>query len=210
MATITTLSELTPWYRGPSLLDTLETIDVGRETTEKPFRFPVQWVNRPNLDFRGYAGTVGSGTIKAGDPIVVAGSGQKSEVKELLTYDGPQPSAQAGDAITITLVDNIDIARGDLLVSPDVRPEVTGQFAAHLIWMSDEALMPGRSYLARIGTRTTPVTITGIKHKIDANTREHPATHTLGLNDIAMCNLATDVRVAFDSYAEIARPDRSS
>jgi bifunctional enzyme CysN/CysC len=197
---ITTLSDKTPWYTGPTLLDYLETIDVESEATDKPFRFPVQWVNRPNLDFRGYAGTVVSGTIKSGDPIVIAGSGQSSIVKELLTYEGPQASAQPGDAITITLLDNIDIARGDLLVSPTSRPEVSDQFAAHIIWMSDKALMPGRSYLARIGTKTTPITVTGIKYKIDVNTREHLAAHTLGLNDIALCNLATGGPVAFDPY----------
>ena len=160
----------------------------------------MQWVNRPNLDFRGYAGTVASGTIKTGDPITVAGSGQSSRVKELLTYDGPQASAQSGDAVTITLTDNVDIARGDLLTSPDSRPEVSDQFAAQIIWMSDKALMPGRSYLARIGTKTTPVTITSIKHKVDVNSGAHLATHTLGLNDIALCNLATGTPVAFDPY----------
>src|SRR4029077_17374859 len=196
------LSDKTPWYRGPSLLDYLETIDVARETTEKPFRFPVQWVNRPNLDFRGYAGTVVSGTINAGDPIAVAGSGQTSRVKELLTYEGPQASTRAGDAITITLADAIDIARGDLLVSPTSRPEVSDQFAAHVIWMSDHALMPGRSYLARIGTKTTPIAVTGIKYKIDINTREHLAAHTLDLNDIAFCNLSTGTPVAFDPYLQ--------
>jgi bifunctional enzyme CysN/CysC len=199
---ITGLSDKTPWYHGPSLLDYLETIDVARETTETPFRFPVQWVNRPDLDFRGYAGTVASGTINAGDPIVVAGSGQTSRVKELLTYEGPQASTRAGDAITITLADEIDIARGDLLVSPTSRPEVSDQFAAHIIWMSDHALMPGRSYLARIGTKTTPITVTGIKYKIDINTREHLAAHTLDLNDIAFCNLSTGTPVAFDPYLQ--------
>jgi bifunctional enzyme CysN/CysC len=199
---ITGLSDKTPWYHGPSLLDYLETIDVARETTEKPFRFPVQWVNRPDLDFRGYAGTVVSGAINAGDPIAVAGSGQTSRVKELLTYEGPQASARAADAITITLADEMDIARGDLLVSPTSRPEVSDQFAAHIIWMSDHALMPGRSYLARIGTKTTPITVTGIKYKIDINTREHLAAHTLDLNDIAFCNLSTGTPVAFDPYLQ--------
>jgi bifunctional enzyme CysN/CysC len=199
---ITRLSDKTPWYHGPSLLDYLETIDVAREATEKPFRFPVQWVNRPDLDFRGYAGTVASGTINAGDPIAVAGSGQTSRVKELLTYEGAQASTRAGDAITITLADEMDIARGDLLVSPTSRPEVSDQFAAHIIWMSDHALMPGRSYLARIGTKTTPITVTGIKYKIDINTREHLAAHTLDLNDIAFCNLSTGTPVAFDPYLQ--------
>jgi bifunctional enzyme CysN/CysC len=197
---ITILSDKTPWYRGPSLLDHLETVDVESDAIEKPFRFPVQWVNRADLDFRGYAGTVASGTVNAGDPVAVARSGQIASVKELLSYDGPQESARAGDAITITLDGDIDIARGDLLVDPASRPEVSDQFAAHIIWMSEQKLTPGRSYLARIGTQLTPVTVTGIKYRIDVNTREHLAAQTLGLNDIAFCNLATAMPVAFDPY----------
>ena len=199
---VTTPSAHTPWYQGPTLLDYLETIDGESETDERPFRFPVQWVNRSSPDFRGYAGTVVSGHIRAGDPVIVAASGQSSRVKELLAYEGPRPSAEAGDAITITLADEIDIARGDLLVGPMSGPEVSDQFAAHIIWMSDQALIPGRSYLARIGTRTTPITVTGIRYKIDVNTREHLATHTLGLNDIAFCNLSTAAPVAFDPYRQ--------
>ncbi|MBR1120189.1 sulfate adenylyltransferase subunit CysN [Bradyrhizobium lablabi] len=195
----------TPWYTGPSLLDYLEQVEVEGEAFDQPFRFPVQWVNRPNLDFRGYAGTVVSGTIGPGDPVVVASSGKTSRIRELLTYEGPQTSARAGDAITITLTDEVDIARGDLLVTPQSRPEVSDQFAAHVIWMSDHDLVPGRSYLARIGTRTTAVTVTGIKYKVDVNTREHLATHTLGLNDIGVCNLATGMPVAFDPYRENRR-----
>lgn len=199
---IATRSDKTPWYHGPTLLEYLETIDVESDAAEMPFRFPVQWVNRPDLDFRGYAGTIVSGTIKAGDPIAVAGSGQISIVKQLLTSEGSHASAQAGDAITITIADDIDIARGDLLVKPTSRPEVSDQFAAHVIWMNDRALMPGRSYLARIGTKITPITVTGIKYKIDVNTCEHLATPTLGLNDIAFCNLATGIPVAFDPYEQ--------
>ena len=197
---MTRRSDNTPWYHGPTLLDYLETVGIDSDATQQPFRFPVQWVNRPNLDFRGYAGTIASGTINAGDPVVVANSGQVSRVKQLLTYNGPQASAEAGDAITITLADELDIARGDLLVSPTSRPEVSDQFSAHLIWMSDQALMPGRSYFARIGTKTTPITVTGIKYKIDVNTRERLAAHTLGLNDIAFCNLATGAPVSFDPF----------
>jgi bifunctional enzyme CysN/CysC len=189
-----------PWYRGPVLLDYLESIDVDDEAAETPFRFPVQLVNRPNSDFRGYAGTVASGTIAAGDPVVVAASGRTTFIKELLTYEGAQPSAQSGDAITITLTDEVDVARGDMLVGEASRPEVSDQFEAHVIWMSDQALMPGRSYLARIGTRTTALTVTGIKYKIDPNTREHLAAPILGLNDIGVCNLATPAPVAFDPY----------
>ena len=202
---VTELSGNTPWFRGPSLIEYLETIDVESDAATKPFRFPVQWVNRPNLDFRGYTGTAISGSINVGDPIVVAASGKLSHVKEILTYEGPQPSATAGDAVTITLTDEVDIARGDLLVNPTSRPEVSDQFAAHLIWMSEEQMVPGRSYLARIGTKSVPVTITSIKHKIDVNTREHLATHTLGLNDIAFCNLSTSVPVAFDPYEQNRR-----
>ena len=194
-----------PWYEGPLLLDYLESVDVEGEGADRPFRFPVQWVNRPNLDFRGYAGTVVSGSIAAGDPVVVASSGKTSRVKELLTYDGPLASARSGDAITITLADEVDIARGDVLVSPPTRPEVSDQFAAHVIWMSDHDLVPGRSYLARVGTRTTAVTVTSLKYRIDVNTREHLAAHTLALNDIGVCNLATGMPVAFDPYRENRR-----
>ena len=202
---VTKVSDNTPWYRGPSLLDYLETVDVSGDAIDGSFRFPVQWVNRPHLDFRGYAGTVASGTINAGDPIAVANSGKISRVKELLTAEGAQTSAHVGDAITITLTDELDIGRGDLLASPESPPEVSDQFAAHMIWMSDQHLMPGRSYLARIGTRTTPVTVTAIKYKIDVNTREHLAARTLGLNDIAFCNLSTDTPVAFDPYEQNRR-----
>jgi bifunctional enzyme CysN/CysC len=191
----------TPWYRGPALLHHLETIDVAREAASRPFRFPVQWVNRPNLDFRGYAGTVASGTIRPGDAIVVAGSGHTSRVKQLVAYEGLREEACAGDAVTIVLDDEIDVARGDLLAAPQARPEVSDQFAAHVIWMSEHELIPGRSYLARIGTRTTPIVVTAIKYRIDVNTREHLAANTFALNDIGLCNLATDGPVAFDPYA---------
>jgi bifunctional enzyme CysN/CysC len=190
----------TPWYRGPALLEHLETVDVTHDTSSKPFRFPVQWVNRPNLDFRGYAGTVASGTVRAGDMIVVAGSGRMSQVSQIVTYDGLREEARAGDAVTIVLDEAVDVARGDLLAAPQARPDVSDQFAAHLIWMDEHELIPGRSYLARIGTRTTPIVVTAIKYRIDVNTREHLAANTLALNDIGMCNLATDSPVAFDPY----------
>jgi bifunctional enzyme CysN/CysC len=194
------LSRNTHWYKGPTLLQYLETIDVEDKRTTKPFRFPVQWVNRRKLDFRGYAGTVISGRINAGDSIVVATSGRSTSVKEIVTSDGLLTVAEAGDAVTLTLTDDIDIARGDILVHPAARPEVSDQFAAHIIWMSEQPLIPSRSYLIRIGTRTVPTTITALKYKIDVNTRAHLAAHTLGLNDIAFCNVATGAPVAFDSY----------
>ncbi len=194
-----------PWYRGPTLLEHLEMIDIEPVTTAQPFRFPVQWVNRPNLDFRGYAGTVVSGMVKVGDQIVIARSGQSSRIKELVTYDGRLPSAQSGDAITITLTDDLDVTRGDLLVDPKSRPEVSDQFAAHVIWMSPDPLVAGRSYLARIGSKTTPLTITAIKYKVDVNTQQHLAATALTLNDIAFCNVATDAPVAFDPYDQNRR-----
>ena len=190
----------TPWYRGPSLIDCLETIQLDADATEKPFRFPVQWVNRVNSDFRGYAGTVASGHVRVGDAVAVAMSGHGSRVKEIVTADGPLAAAGPGMAITVTLTDEIDVGRGDVLVSPAARPEVSDQFAAHVIWMDNEPLMPGRSYLARVATKTTPITVTAIKYRIDPNSRERLATATLGLNDIAFCNLATGAPVAFDPY----------
>lgn len=202
---VATRSMHMPWYRGPTLIDYLETIDIDAETAGKPLRFPVQWVNRPNLNFRGYAGTVVSGMVKVGDPVVVARSGQASRVKELLTYDGSLPYAHSGDAITVTLTDDVDVARGDVLVDPTLRPEVSDQFAAHVIWMSNEPLVAGRSYLARIGPLTTPLTITAIKYKVDVNTRQHLAATALALNDIAFCNLATDTPAAFDPYDQNRR-----
>ena len=192
----------TPWYRGPSLLARLETIDIDSDALSKPFRFRVQWVNRPNLDFRGYAGTVDSGRVAKGDAIVVAASGKQSRVSDIVTYDGSLEVAEAGDAVTLTLAEEVDVLRGDLLVSPTARPEVSDQFAAHVIWMDDEPLMPGRSYLARVGAKSVPLSITAIKYKIDVNTREHLAANTLKLNEIAFCNIATGVPVEFDSYAE--------
>jgi bifunctional enzyme CysN/CysC len=198
---ITDHSGNTEWYHGPCLLDYLESIDIAGETTELPFRFPVQWVNRPHLDFRGYAGTVASGSISPGDEIVVAASGRASRVKRIVTYDGELPRAEAGDAVTITLQDEIDISRGDILARPTERPDVADQFAAHLIWMDQEPLVPGRNYILRIGTQTVMSgSVTALKYRIDVNTREHLAASKLGLNEIAFCNLATALPVAFDPY----------
>ena len=189
-----------PWYRGATLLHYLETVEIDSETLATPFRFPVQWINRPNLDFRGYAGTVASGKINVGAPVVAATSGRMSRVERIVTYDGPAAAAEAGDAVTITLADELDIARGDVLVSAKSRPQVSDQFAAHIIWMSDEPLVAGRSYLSRVGTKIVPMTVTAIKYKVDVNTRNHLAAPKLELNDIAFCNLSTAVPVAFDPY----------
>jgi bifunctional enzyme CysN/CysC len=198
-------SARTPWYDGPSLLDHLETVEVAQTAARLPLRFPVQWVNRPNLDFRGYAGTVASGRVAVGDDVVVASSGKLSHVERIVTFNGDRDSATAGDAVTLTLADEIDIGRGDVLVPPQLRPEVADQFAAHLLWMNEEPLLPGRSYLLRIGTKTLPAQVTLLKYKIDINTLEHRPGRTLGLNEIGFCNLSTASPVAFDAYADNRR-----
>ncbi|MFD1331545.1 sulfate adenylyltransferase subunit CysN [Methylopila musalis] len=199
---VTSPSPRLGWHRGPTLLAHLETVDVETDLAAKPFRFPVQWVNRPNLDFRGFAGTIASGTVRPGDEVVVAASGKTSRVARIVTMDGDLASASAGDSVTLTLEDEVDIARGDLLARPAERPEVSNQFAARLIWMQDERLLPGRSYLIKLATRTVPATVTTLKHKIDVNTLEKLAAKTLGLNEIAEVNVETGAPVAFDPYAD--------
>jgi len=176
-------------------------VDVSRDRSKRPFRFPVQWINRPNGDFRGFSGTVVSGAVAPGDPVLVTGSGRCARVKEIVTFDGTLIRAREGEAVTLTLEDEIDVARGDLLADPREPPEFVDQFAAHVIWMSDHPLVPGRSYLLKIGTRTVPVTVTGLKHRIDVDTLAHLADKTLGLNEIGFCNLSTAMPVAFDPYA---------
>jgi bifunctional enzyme CysN/CysC len=195
-------SEHTPWYKGPTLLAHLETQDVEEDRVSAPFRLPVQWVNRPNLDFRGYAGTVAGGRVKVGDEIVVANSGRASKVKSLYVADKLAETAEAGEAVTMTLADELDIARGDVLCLPQARPEVADQFTAHVIWMSADPMLPGRSYLLKIGAKTVPAQITDLKHRIDVNTQEKLAAKTLALNEIGLCNLASTMPVAFDPYRD--------
>ena len=189
-----------PWYHGPTLLEHLHAVEVTGGSSERPFRFPVQWVNRPNGEFRGFSGTVVSGSIAPGDAVLVAGSGQSARVKEIVTFDGTLARAAEGDAVTLTLDSEIDIARGDLLADPHDPPECVDQFAAHVIWLSEQPMVPGRSYLLKIGTRTVPATITTLKHRIDTDTLAQLADKTLGLNEIGFCNLSTAVSVAFDPY----------
>jgi len=195
-------SEHTTWHHGPTLLEHLEVCDVDEDRELAPFRLPVQWVNRPNLDFRGYAGTIASGKLRKGDALVVAASGRTSTVASLYAADRLVEEAGAGDAVTVTLADEVDIARGDVLARPDSRPEVADQFTAHVIWMSADPMLPGRSYFLKIGARTTPASITELKHRIDVNSQEKLAAKTLALNEIGLCNIATTLPVAFDPYAE--------
>jgi bifunctional enzyme CysN/CysC len=184
------------------LLDHLETVDVDTALADKPFRMPVQWVNRPNLDFRGFAGTLASGRIRPGDAIAVAKSGRTSKVARIVTQDGDKPEAVAGDAVTITLADEVDISRGDVLCGPQTRPELSDQFAAHLLWMADEELLPGRQYLLKLATATVPATVSSLKHKVDINTLGHLAGKTLALNEVGYCNFALSQPLAFDPYRD--------
>jgi bifunctional enzyme CysN/CysC len=188
------------WYCGPALLRYLESIEIDAALETLPFRFPVQWVNRPDQEFRGFAGTVASGRIRRGDRVVVARNGAATRVERIVTADHDVEAAGAGDAVTLTLADDLDIARGDLLVPPDGRPQIADQFAAHLIWMSVEPLLPGRSYLMRIGTQWVPAMVSSIKHKLDVNHLEPLAARTLAVNEIGLCNFSTTAPVAFDPY----------
>ena len=191
-----------PWYAGPALLEHLETVNVESGLVEKLFRMPVQWVNRPNLDFRGFSGTIASGRIRPGDPIVVAGSGRTTKISRIVTMDGDLEEAVAGQAVTLVLADEVDISRGDILAPAAHRPEVADQFAAHVLWMVEEEMLPGRQYLLKIGARTVPASITELKHKIDVNTLDHSAAKTLALNEVGYGNLSLAQAIAFDPYVE--------
>ena len=195
-------SDQTPWYSGPSLLAHLETVDVDTALADKPFRLPVQWVNRPNLDFRGFSGTIAGGRVKPGDTVTVAKSGKSSIVTRIVTMDGDKAEAVAGDAITLTLADEVDISRGDVLAAPGARPNVSDQFAAHLLWMADEELLPGRQYLLKIGAASVPATVSGLKHKIDVNTLDSHAAKTLALNEVGYANFSLSQPLAFDAYRD--------
>jgi bifunctional enzyme CysN/CysC len=168
---------------------------------QAPFRLPVQWVNRPNLDFRGFAGTVASGAVKPGDLIRVQPSGKQSKVARIVTHGGDLPQAVAGQSVTLTLADEIDISRGDVISTVAAPAEVADQFEATLVWMHDEALFPGRPYLLKIGTKTVTATVTHIKHQVNVNTLEHIAAKKLELNAIGVCNLGLDRAIAFDPYS---------
>jgi bifunctional enzyme CysN/CysC len=194
-------SKRTPWYTGPALLEILESLDNDRRLQRLPFRLHVQWVNRAAQGFRGYAGTVASGAVRRGDRVAIAPSGVETRVARIVGPDGDIDEARAGDAITLVLADDVDVARGDVISQAADRPEVADQFAAHLLWMDEHALLPGRSYLMRIGTQHVPARVTTLKHRLDVTSGKHLAARTLALNDIGLCNLATDAPVALAPYA---------
>jgi bifunctional enzyme CysN/CysC len=199
---VTSPSSNTPWYAGPTLLDFLETVEVAGDLGNTPLRMPVQWVNRPDQHFRGFSGRIVGGVVRAGERVRVLPSGKQSTVTRIVTKDGDLAQASAGQSITLTLSDEIDISRGDLICGTDAPASVADQFEATLIWMSEEEMLPGRPYLLRIGAKTVGVTVAAPKYKVNVNSLEHLAAKTLHLNEIGVCNLNLDQPIAFDPYRE--------
>ncbi|MCB2086018.1 MAG: adenylyl-sulfate kinase, partial [Sphingomonadaceae bacterium] len=204
---ITAASANTPWYDGPVLVDHLETVEVRSSVDlDKPFRMPVQWVNRPNLDFRGFSGLVATGSIKPGDAVRVLPSGKTSTVKSVVTFDGEQGAAQAGQSVTITLEDEIDCSRGDVIATADDPPEASDQFEATVVWLDDEALLPGRGYWLKLATQTVSASIAEPKYEINVNdpsgAGSHLAAKTLELNAIGVAEVTTDKPIVFEPYAD--------
>ena len=199
---VVTESAAMAWYRGPTLLDHLETVVVDDDTAERPLRLAVQWVNRPDAEFRGVAGRLSAGSISPGDRIRVLPSGIGSTVDRIVTMDGDLDRAVAGQSVTVVLADDIDISRGDLICAEDSPAGLADQFETHIVWMHDEPMLPGRPYLMRIGTQTVTATIAQPKYRVDVNSLEHLAATTLELNEIGVCNLATDRPVPFDIYGD--------
>ena len=195
-------SSRTPWYSGCHLLEHLETVDVGDDRAGRPFRMPVQWVNRPHLDFRGLSGTIVSGSARPGDEIAALPSGRNTKIRAIIGPGGELELAEAGDSVTITLANEIDIARGDMLAAVRNRPQVADQFAAHLVWMSNDKLLPGRSYLMKINHVTVAATVTDLHHRLDIDTLSKLAAKTLDLNEIGVCNMSVARPLPFDPYAE--------
>ena len=199
---IASVSEHTPWFKGPILMDWLEGVEVEDDLQAKPFRMPVQWVNRPNLDFRGFSGLIASGSIKPGDRIRALPSGRESRVARIVTLPGDLDKAVAGQSVTLTLEDEIDISRGDVIAAADAPAPVANQFEATVVWMDDEPLPPGRTYLLKLGARTVSASVTDIKHRVNVNTLEHTAAKRLELNEIGLVNLSLDQAIPFEAYAD--------
>ena len=202
-ANITARSEAMPWYDGPALLPHLETVPVEADrATGAPFRLPVQWVNRPDLDFRGFAGTIASGRIRAGDPVRIVPSGRTTTVARIVTFDGDRAEATAGEAVTLVLADEVDCSRGDVIAAADAPPEAANQFEATLVWLADTALVPGRGYWLKLGTRTVGATVQPPAYVVDVNTQAHLSAKTLELNDIGVAEVFTDAPLVFQPYAD--------
>ena len=192
----------TSWYSGPTLMSHLETVEVDEERLQRePFRMPVQWVNRPNLDFRGFAGTIAAGMIKPGQRIRVQPSGRESVIRRIVTANGDLPLAVANQSVTLTLADEVDISRGDVISTTEAPAEVADQFEATIVWMNDQPMLRGRNYLMKVGTKTVTATVLPLKYKVNVNTLEHVAAEKLDLNEIGVCELELDRSIAFDAYA---------
>jgi bifunctional enzyme CysN/CysC len=191
-----------PWYQGPTLIQCLEQIDVESDVAHRPLRMPVQWVNRPNAEFRGFAGSIASGIARVGDAVRVLPSGRTTRIHRIVTADGDLQEASAGRAVTLTLEDEVDVSRGDVIAATDAAPESATQFQATIIWMHEEPLLPARSYLLKIGSVTANATMMPIRHRINVNTLEKLAAETLELNDIGVCELQVDRPVVFEPYAD--------
>jgi bifunctional enzyme CysN/CysC len=200
---ITALSANTPWYSGPALIEHLETVEVDAAAAQtQPFRMPVQWVNRPNLDFRGFAGQIASGVVRPGDAVRIVPSGKTSTVKTITTFDGDLDEAVAGQSVTLTLADEVDCSRGDLIAAAGDPPQASDQFCATFVWMDEEALKPGRGYWLKLGTQMVTATVQPPKYEIDVNSLEHLAAKTLSLNAIGVAEFATDRPIAFEPYTQ--------
>ena len=198
---ITSASEATPWYGGPTLMQHLETVEIDEARLQAgPLRLPVQWVNRPDLDFRGFAGMIASGVVRPGDAVRVLPSGRESRVERIVTKDGDLEEAVAGQSVTLTLTDEVDCSRGDVIAAAAQPAEVADQFETTVVWMAEEPMFPGRPYWLKIGARTVSATITEPKYKIHVNTLEHLAAKQLELNEIGVCNISLDRPIAFDPY----------
>jgi len=193
----------TPWYSGPSLVEHLETVEILTAADRgRPFRLPVQWVNRPNLDFRGFAGHIASGSVKPGDAVRILPSGRTTTVERIVSMAGDADEAVAGQSVTLTLADEVDCSRGDVIAAADAPPEAANQFEASLVWMADEALIPGRAYWLKLATQTVSATVHAPKYEINVNTLEHLAAKTLELNAIGVAEIATDKPIVFEAYAD--------
>ncbi len=198
---ITTRSKNTPWYHGPTLMEHLETVEIDVTAAQaKPFRLPVQWVNRPNLDFRGFSGLIASGCIRPGDAVRVLPSGKTTTVTRVVTFGGDLPVGVAGQSVTVCFADEVDCSRGDVIVKSDEPAQVADQFEATIVWMSDEALLPGRAYWLKLGTQMVSASVQHPKYQVNVNTLEHLAAKTLELNAIGVCSLATDRPLVFEPY----------
>jgi bifunctional enzyme CysN/CysC len=193
-------SEKTPWYTGETIMEYLENIEVRNQKKQAPFRMPVQWVNRPNSNFRGFSGLIASGETKIGDKVRLHPGGKESSIASIVTWDGELQQASVGQSVTITLNDEIDVSRGDTIaVSTDPCAE-SDQFQSRILWMNDNSMIPGRQYIFKSNTQTTTLTLGKLKHRIDVNTLNHLPAKTLELNEIGVCNISLDKRIAFDPY----------